>query len=253
MELTALPRTVFFDLDGTLAQSKQPIEPVMADLLSRLLSRTKVAVTSGGKLQQLASQIADQMPADARRENLYFLPTSGAALFRWNGAWQNVYEESLAQDEQERIAAAIREAAEKTGIIDFASASYGERIELRGAQVTLSALGQQAPIEEKKAWDPTHEKRQALRAAIAERLPDYDVKVGGASSVDVTKKGVNKAYGIRQFSDRFSIAIADMLYVGDELSSGGNDSVVIETGIPTHAVKDPADTARLIESLLAGS
>ena len=41
-----------------------------------------------------------------------------------------------------------------------------------------------------------------------------------------------------------------MLYVGDGLFEGGNDAVVKETGIPTHAVTGPAETANVIEALL---
>ena len=163
------------------------------------------------------------------------------------------YEELLSQEEQCRIRDMIAQGARAVGCVDLDSPGYGEYIELRGTQVTLSALGQQAPIEKKKAWDPTHEKRRALQAAIAPLLPGYDVKVGGATSIDVTKQGVNKAYGIRQFSERYDIPVSDMLYVGDELAPGGNDSVALETGIAARAVKDPDDTKALIEELLGAA
>ena len=250
-----LPRAIFFDLDGTLARSKQPIEASMATLLARLLLRTKVAVTSGGKLEQLTSQVADRLPPEANLANLYFLPTSGAALWSRDGndKWRLEYEELLTPEEQAHVKDMIMQGANATGCVDFDSPGYGEYIELRGAQVTLSALGQQAPIEEKKAWDPSHEKRRALQAAIAPLLPGYDVKIGGATSIDVTRSGVNKAYGIRQFSERYDIPVSDMLYVGDELASGGNDSVALETGIASRAVENPEDTARFIEGLLGAA
>jgi HAD superfamily hydrolase (TIGR01484 family) len=249
-----LPSLVFFDLDGTLAASKQPIEPGMAELLAALLARAKVAVISGGKLEQLAKQAADRLPADAMRGSLYLLPTSGAALYAWqDGAWRQLYEERMTDDELARVAAAAREGAASTGLIDFDTPAAGERVELRGSQVTLSALGQEAGVEAKRAWDPTHEKRDALRGAIAPLLPGYDVKVGGSTSIDITKEGVNKAYGIRQTSERLGIPVASMLYVGDELAAGGNDEVAKETGIPTHPVASPADTENLIRELLGRS
>jgi HAD superfamily hydrolase (TIGR01484 family) len=249
----SLPRLVAFDLDNTLARSKQPLEASMAEALTTLLARTKAAITSGGKLEQLDSQVAQRLPAAAQRANLYLLPTSGAALFEWDGGrWRRVYEETLSAAEQEHIRAQIEAGARATGVVDFSAPSYGERIELRGAQVTLSALGQQAPVEEKAVWDPTHEKRAALRAAIAPLLSEYDVKVGGATSIDVTKRGVNKAYGIRKLAEHLSIPIADMLYIGDELGPGGNDEVVKETGIATRAVSGPEETERLIRALAAG-
>jgi HAD superfamily hydrolase (TIGR01484 family) len=247
-----LPAFVFFDLDGTLAASKQPVEPGMAELLAALLARTKAAVMSGGKLEQLKAQVADRLPADARLENLYLLPTSGAALYAWrDGAWQQAYEVRMDDAELTHVAQMARQGAEASGLIDFSAPAAGERIELRGSQVTLSALGQEAGIEAKRAWDPGRVKRPALRDAIAPLLPGYDVKVGGATSIDITKSGVNKAYGIRQVSERFGIPVGSMLYIGDELSHGGNDEVVKETGIPAREVASPADTASAIRGLLA--
>jgi phosphomannomutase len=249
-----MPRLVMFDIDNTLARSKQALAPRMAELLAELLSRTNVAVISGGKLEQFERQVVGRLPSSADRSRLYLLPTSGAALYQYEtGAWTKVYEELLPEAEAARIEDALRESAQETGVIDFATPAYGERIERRGAQVTLSALGQEAPVEEKEAWDPGGEKREALRAAVAFRLPGYDVKRGGSTSIDVTKAGVNKAYGVRQLSAHLDLPISDMLYVGDALYPGGNDEVVKETGIAVEAVGDPTDTEAVIERLLQSS
>jgi phosphomannomutase len=41
------------------------------------------------------------------------------------------------------------------GLSDFKPEMvWGELIEDRGSQITFSAIGQQAPLEEKKRWDP---------------------------------------------------------------------------------------------------
>ncbi|MEK7100043.1 MAG: HAD hydrolase family protein, partial [Patescibacteria group bacterium] len=145
---------------------------------------------------------------------------------------------------------AVEESIKETGVIDLSVPAHGERIEVRGAQVTLSALGQTAPVEEKELWDQSGEKRNALRAAIAGRLPEYDVKRGGSTSIDVTKHGVNKAYGVRKLAQHIGIPVRDMLYVGDALFPGGNDEVVKETGIPTTQVSGPEETETLIRHML---
>lgn len=249
-----IPATIVFDLDQTLAESKASLTPVMATLIATLTLKKKVAVISGGALPQFLSQIVEQLPSGAELRNLYLLPTSGAALYTYeSGAWKEVYAERLTEEEVRTISAAIHEAAQATGLIDFNEESWGERIEFRGAQVTLSALGQQAPIEEKKAWDPDHAKRKALVNYIALRLPDFSVKFGGATSIDVTKKGIDKAFGIRKLSEFIHEPISSMLYVGDALFVGGNDEIVKETGIATRQVDNPADTARVIEEILNAS
>ena len=246
-----IPRVVIFDLDKTLAASKQPITDEMANLLTRLLKQTSIAVTSGGKLEQLQQQIIERMTGETDFTHFYLLPTSGAALYTFeNEEWKNIYKEELTPEEVVLIDAAIEKAVNDTHIIDSGASSFGERTEFRGAEVTLSALGQEAPIEQKEAWDPDGSKRSILRDAISKLLPDYDVKRGGSTSVDVTKKGINKAYGVRKLSEYVKIPVSEMMYVGDALFPSGNDEVVKETGIPTQEVKNPDDTETFIKSLL---
>lgn len=241
-----------FDLDGTLAESKQALTSEMAGLLAKLLADTRVAVISGGALSQFLKQVVAMLPVDANLANLYLLPTSGAALYEFrNDNWKKIYEERLSEKDKDIIETAMLAEAKNTGIIDFSAKSWGERIEYRGGQVTLSALGQQAPIILKKAWDPDHAKRHVLQKALAERLPEYSVSIGGVTSIDVTKKGIDKAYGIHKLCERLGISEADALYVGDELESGGNDEAVYKTSVQTRSVATPSDTAKLIESLIS--
>lgn len=247
-----LPRTVIFDLDETLAESKQPMSPNMAELFTQLLARTNAAIISGQKHELVLRHTHETLPAHADRSNLYLLPTCGASLHAHeDGSWRTIYEELLSLEEAALIKTAIEEAIEETGLIDLSIDSYGERIEHRGSSVALSALGQTAPLPEKLAWDPERVKRPVLREAIARRLSNFDVRTGGSTSFDVTKPGLNKAYGVRMLSEHLSIPITDMLYIGDALFPGGNDEVVKETGIETRQTSGPEETARIIRELLA--
>lgn len=250
-----IPRLVFFDLDNTLADSKQPIEPAMAVHLAHLISHTHVAITSGGKFEQLITQAVAHIcdvPGGTMLSHLHLLPTSGAALYEFaEGTWELQYEERLSDAEVEKITHALEAGAHTTGLVDLSHVLHGPYIENRGTQVSLSALGQEAPVEEKKVWDSTRTKREALQKAIAPLLPEFDVKVGGLTTIDVTKRGINKAYGVRKLCEHLSIPLLDSLYIGDELGVGGNDEVVKETDIPTRAVANPAETAILIEELIS--
>lgn len=109
---------IIFDLDDTLAESKSAITPEMADTLSRLLSRTKVAIITGGKYEQIMKQVVGNLPASATLENLYLFPTCGASYYRYtDGVWSNVYEERLDSVQVERIFAALRLAQERAHVI----------------------------------------------------------------------------------------------------------------------------------------
>jgi hypothetical protein len=247
-------KLIIFDLDGTLAESKQPISAPMGILLAKLLAETRVAIISGGALSQFLKQVVAMLPSDVALARLSLLPTSGAALYEFqNDDWKKIYEERLSEKEKDTIEEAMRAAAEETGLIDFSKPAYGERVEYRGGQVTLSALGQQAPVALKKAWDPDHAKRRSLQEHIAARLPEFSVRYGGATSIDVTKRGVDKAYGIHQLCERLGIRESDALYVGDELEKGGNDEAVYKTEVQTKAVSDPADTIRIIKTILSAA
>ena len=243
MKSPSTPLLLVFDLDDTLAESKQAIPDEMAHVLATLLTHVPLAIISGGAFPQFKKQVIEKMPRTARLDRLYILPTSGAALYTYQaGNWAALYEERMKPEDAERITAVLESAVTETGVIDSESKTYGPRIENRGAQITLSALGQQAPPAVKHSWDPTHTKREALRAYAHERLEGFDVKIGGATSIDVTLHGINKAYGVRKLSEKTSIPIERMRYYGDALMPGGNDEVVKESGIETVSVKNAKDT-----------
>src|SRR5690606_16934504 len=131
------------------------------------------------------------------------------------------YAHELSADERDRALEAVEAEARRLGY--WESEPWGDILEDRGSQITFSALGQRAPLEAKVAWDPTGEKKNALRAAVAERLPDLEVRSGGSTSVDITHRGIDKAYGMRQLAAETGISLDDMLFVGDRLDPDGND------------------------------
>ena len=246
-----MPKLIIFDLNGTLAESKQPITDKTAALLARLFALTHVAIASSGALSQLLKQVIAKLPIEADLSRLYLLPTSGAALYEYqDDAWQKIYEERLSEKDKDVIEAAMTDAIEETGIIELSAPSRGERIEYRESQVTLSALGQDAPMKERAAWDKDYAKQRALLAAITARLPHFSVSAGGAASIDVTRHGVDKAYGIRKLCGHLRIKEKDVLYVGDELRAGGNDEAVYKTEAQTKSVSSPTDTTKYIKGLL---
>ena len=247
-----LPALVAFDLDDTLAPSKSPAQPRMLEVFSRLLDRTTVAVISGGNFEQFEAQLVSRLGEVNERalERLHLLPTCGTRYERReNGAWNTIYQEHLSEDQRDAALTALREEAERLGLWEVET--WGEILEDRGSQVTFSALGQSAPVDVKHAWDPDGAKKNALRAAVAERLPDLEVRSGGSTSVDITRKGIDKAYGMRKLEAHTGIALDDMLFVGDRLDPEGNDYPVKAMGVRCHAVGGWEDTVDFLENLLS--
>jgi HAD superfamily hydrolase (TIGR01484 family) len=244
-----MKRLVVFDLDGTLAESKASIDPEMATLLDGLLGIVKVAVISGGDWPQFEKQVLSHLPHDKRLVNLSLLPTCGTKFYQYAGDWKKIYSEDFTADEKEKIISSLNQAIGAAGFkVDKV---WGEVIEDRGSQITFSALGQQAPLEEKKQWDPDFSKRKKIKALLEKLIPGFSVRLGGATSVDVTKPGIDKAYGIRKLRDTLGITIQEMIFVGDALFPGGNDYPAEEAGVVSIRVRDPHETKRVIEAVVA--
>lgn len=240
-----------FDLDGTLTVSKSTIDPRMSKLLVQLLEIMDVCIISGGKFEQFDTQVLPYIDAPAERlSRLHVMPTSGTRYYTWrDGGWHMNYAEDLSDDEKTRIIHVLTEGAEKLGFRE--SRTWGDIIEDRGGQITYSALGQSAPPEAKYAWDPDGSKKRKLRDCAAEYLPGLQVRVGGSTSVDVTRRGIDKAYGISKLCDRLQISADQILFIGDRLSEGGNDYPVIALGVHWVEVRSWQDTADYIEEFIA--
>ncbi|CAM5773974.1 phosphomannomutase [Labrys miyagiensis] len=245
-----MKKLVIFDLDGTLALSKSAIDAEMSALLGKLLAVAQVAVISGGDWPQFEKQFLSNLEQGDRFDRLHLLPTCGTKFFSHDdGAWKPVYREDLSPEDRQRIIAALDAAFEQSGFKP--ERIWGQRIEDRGSQITMSALGQEAPLKEKHEWDPDFRKRTILKGYLDKSLPDFSVRMGGATSIDVTRQGIDKAYGIRKLRDRLGIAIEEMIFAGDALFPGGNDYAAKEAGVDSIRVRDPEETKRVIETIVS--
>jgi hypothetical protein len=244
-----MKKLIVFDLDGTLAESKSSIDAEMATLLERLLGVVKVSIISGGAWPQFEKQVLVHLPDHDRLAKLSLLPVCGTQFYHHDGTWKRLYAEEFTPAEKDRIIAALDKAFDASGF--RATRCWGNVIEDRGGQITLSALGQDAPLSEKQKWDPGFSKRQKIMAILKPLIPDVSMKTGGSTSIDITRPGIDKAYGIEKLHDLLGVGIAEMLFVGDALFPGGNDSPVKKTGIRTIQVRDVDETKRVIEAIVA--
>jgi hypothetical protein len=244
-----MKKLIVFDLDGTLAESKSSIDADMSRLLHDLLGIIKVAVISGGDWPQFQEQFVSHLPQDASLTNLSILPTSGTKFFRYTGSWNNLYSEGFTPEEKEKIVGSLKKAVAEAGFqVDKV---WGEVIEDRGSQITFSALGQQAPLEEKEKWDPDFAKRKKIKAILDTLIPEFSVRLGGSTSIDVTKPGIDKAYGIGKLRDLLGISLKEMIFIGDALFPGGNDYPAEQAGVACVRVRGPSETKPVTVAIIA--
>lgn len=243
-----MKKLVAFDLDGTLAESKQALDDEMAALLARLSHVAEVCVISGGDWPQFEKQVVSRLTDAADKARFWIMPTTGTKLYRFeDGVWACKYADLFSDEERAHIVAELRASIDRLGFTP--EQVWGEQIEDRGSQITFSALGQEAPLKPKEEWDPRQEKRRRIQADLQPRLPEVSVRIGGATSIDITRKGVDKAYGMERLATLSGIAKSEMLFFGDALYEGGNDAPVRETaGIDSVQVYSVGETKRAVDA-----
>lgn len=239
---------LIFDLDGTLAKSKSPIDQKMSELFQRLLEVVHIAIISGGDWPQFEKQVLDQLPKNTLLEKLAILPTCGTKFYQYTDEWKKLYAENFTDEERNKILDSLNKALEASDL-DIKKI-WGEQIEDRGSQITFSALGQQAPLEEKKGWDPDFEKRKKVVVRLKTTLKGFSIGMGGTTSIDIVKPGIDKAYGIRKLEEILGFSISEMLFIGDALFEGGNDYPARKTGVDCIQVRDPEETKSIIQTII---
>lgn len=249
---------IVFDLDGTLTETKSAMKPDMAGAIAALLKEKKVAVIGGGSYKQFKKQFLSRLKLPPKAyENLFIFPTTATEFYRYQKGWRDVYLYALSKAQEKKIRSAIKEVFRE--IHYFAPKKvYGKTLEDRKSEMSYSFLGQdvvaklgQRGVRLKKEWT---KKNKSLKLKIArllqKQLPDLEVRPAGFTTIDITRKGIDKAYGVRQIEKYLHIPIRDMVFIGDALYRGGNDAAAKKTGVQTIAVRGPEDTIKIIKKIL---
>ncbi len=242
-------KIIVADLDDTLTESKQPLTSDLIRILDILLKYRMFAVITGASLTRMQEQVMSVMAGSRHLSNLIILPACATKYYKFeNGKWTKVYEEDLTEEEKKRIYVAFESMFSELNY-KHPQKIYGDLFEDKGSQITFSALGQKSPLEAKKGWDSDNKRRLEMKNILAKYIPEFEINLGGNTSIDVTKKGINKAYGIRKLEEKLGIRVDEMVFIGDKLMKGGNDYPVRTTGVDSIQVSDPEE-GKLILKLI---
>jgi phosphomannomutase len=240
-----------FDLDGTLVESKTALSPSMSHILSSLLNQYKIAIVTGAEYERLLSQVIQKLDIDQNKlSNLYILPACGTQFYSYqNAAWGKVYSETLSKEERTKIINALETTYNTSGFRP--EKIYGDLIRDIDSQITLSAIGQDAPIEVKVDWDKDFRKREVIKAKLQKLIPEFSIKIGGTTSIDITKPGIDKAFGVSKIIEILNLQKEDILFFGDAIVPEGNDLPVKLMGVDSILVKDHLHTEELLKQVLS--
>jgi HAD superfamily hydrolase (TIGR01484 family) len=245
-------KLIAFDLDDTLAITKSPMNDRMGELLVKLLEKYEVCIISGGKYGQFKTQVLEKLATDhLHLRKLHLMPTCGTRYYRYDeieDSWKLQYAEDLTDKQKKHVIDVLEKVAKELGV--WRDKTWGPIIEDRGSQITYSALGQLAPPEEKYKWaEENAELKKEFRNRVASQTPELEVRLGGSTSIDITRPGIDKAYGMNKLMTEMQISRDDVLFIGDRLEEGGNDYPVKAMGIDTIAVEKWQETALIIETI----
>lgn len=254
-----MKKLIAFDLDGTLADSKSRMDDHMADVFSKALDHYEICVISGGRFEQFEKQFLSNLKADPTKlQRLHLMPTSGTRYYAYDtpsNTWKKIYAEDFTEAEKKKIIDALNKGFDDLGY--RAEKTYGECIEDRGSQITFSVLGQDIVdelgaegVKIKHEWDPDNKKKLELRDYISPLIPEFEVRAGGVTSIDVTKQGVDKAYGMKKLCEILGITKEDILFIGDRLQEGGNDYPVKAMGVDSLEISHWQETAKCVQAIL---
>lgn len=252
-----MKKLIAFDLDDTLAPSKSHFHERMVNVFDRLLEKYHVCVISGGKFELFQRQFLTQITKDPDcLKRLHLMPTSGTRYYKFeNGSWKEQYAENISPADKKRVFKALEKGLAESGY--KAEKVYGDIIEDRDSQISLSIFGQEIAAELgeegiriKKEWDPDGRKKLRLRDIISPKIPDFEVRAAGSTTIDVTKPGIDKGYGMKKLMEYNGLKKEDILFVGDKIVPGGNDYAVEEMGIDCISVRNWQDTAYVIEGIV---
>jgi len=237
-------KLIAFDLDGTLTESKQPIDNSIVKFLTNLAHDYEIAIITGGTLEQIQTQVLDRIP-DWVEDKMHLMPCSGAEYFRFG---QTIYRNLIPKKEKAMMIPIITGLLKQMGY--WIDNPAGDIIEDRGSQITISALGQKAELKDKEEWDEFGIKRREIRDTIKTMFPEYNVRVGGLTSVDISIHGIDKEYAINEVIRWNSFDRSEVLYIGDKFRPGENDYPALIAGVTCLRVTSYADTPRVVGKYL---
>ncbi len=239
-------RLIALDLDGTLTQHKTPLEERNRRALEALQRSYSLVMVVAGTCQRVYNQLG-RFPVDIVGN--YGLQES--TIERCGDTEQlkvlRDVKVEVDRDEIVRRAEAIRSL---TPYKDF----VGETVEFHpSGAITLPLLGTKAAAQDKLAFDPSREKRLRIYPLVKEYFHDYNVFVGGTSSFDIVPKPYDKYMALKAYAEKKGIAESEILYVGDDFGTGGNDEPVLQAGIRCIPITDYRKFPEHLQEILAGS
>lgn len=234
-------KVIAMDLDGTLTQHKEHMIPENKATLDALNKKYKLLMVGAGQVRRIFNQL-EQYPID-------IIGNYGLQYAKYNPETKDldIIRDMAFDCDRENVEKIVTSFREKYGYTEYA----GENVEYHSSGcITFPVLGTKAKQEDKLAFDPDRKKRRAIYNEVVEAFSDYCVFVGGSSSFDMAPKPYNKYYALDLYCKENGLAHDEVVFIGDDYGTGGNDESVYKSDIPYLTIDDYRTFPEVVKELL---
>ena len=186
--------------------------------------------------------------ADLSRLSL--LPTCGTRFYRYDGGWKLLYAEDFSPEQKQKIIAALNQAVNESGYQGGQDVGRGDRRPRKPDHVlglrSASAVRREESLGSRFFQAQEDQRASSIRCCRISRSTSA-VRPRSTSPSPASTKPTASA----SCATSSTMPIEQMLYVGDALFPGGNDYPVRSTGATCIQVRDPNESKRVIETVIA--
>lgn len=234
-------KVIAMDLDGTLTQHKQHMSDETRETLVALSKKYKLLMVGAGQVYRIFNQM-EHFPID-------IIGNYGLQYATYNPDTKDldIVRDQAFPCDREFAEARVTALREKHGFTKYA----GDNVEYHPSGcLTFPILGTKANPEDKLAFDPDRAKRRAIYDEVVAAFDSYCVFVGGSSSFDMAPKPYNKYYALDLYCKEHGMDHENVVFVGDDYGTGGNDESVYLSDFPFICVDDYREFSSLVGFLL---
>ena len=236
-------KLIFADVDGCLCESRQRISLEMKKEVERITEKYTFACIGGNEPKQLYTQICKYLNVP-----IYVLGNSGTKISKWDGKnLEQIFSDDFSQEDKAKIKLEVEALCSEFNLIPFIPKD--DQILDRDTQITLAILGSHAPLNIRRIYDSDKIKRKKFINWLRKKLPEFELVIGGTTSIDITKKERNKGWGIVNFCKTFNYNLKECLFFGDAIFPEENDYSVVGL-IDYIKIQNPKDTLEKFRELL---